>query len=339
MLLALLRAEQRERDGGGKLADNLLVGVAAGVVLLFQQTKGILLVGGAAAFTLLALGGRRGLRAAAALVAGALAVVAPLFLAWRPSVLLRELFIVPLTGAYLAHTGASRGLMIACGLIVAGMATLAVRLRDRSLLAVVVVQAALVGGMLHNTDVHHVAVNAFPLIVFVPLALQRLRAARAPAAAAPGKAPPAAAVMAAVVAMFAILMATPAGRPLFHQSTLDVDFIRRAPRNVFPQPRVAAARAIYAGPFLPGFYFALGKKNPYFVSETVVCNGVCRDRLLAQLEAIKPEIAFLAYDMIAHLGYDANNPVDAYFRDRYVACPPSAYEGLIVRAVDPTWCP
>ena len=32
--------------------------------------------------------------------------------------------------------------------------------------------------------------------------------------------------------------------------------------------------------------------------------------------------------MIRHLGYDENNPIDSYFRERYVACPPSEYEGL-----------
>ena len=37
---------------------------------------------------------------------------------------------------------------------------------------------------------------------------------------------------------------------------------------------------------------------------------------------VRPEIAFLAYDMVRHLGYDQNNPVDDYFRERYVACPP-----------------
>jgi hypothetical protein len=90
---------------------------------------------------------------------------------------------------------------------------------------------------------------------------------------------------------------------------------------------------------MPGLYFNLRKKNPFFVSETVVCNEECRRRLVAQLEAIKPEIAFLNYEMIRHLGYDANNAVDAYFRDRYVQCPDTGYEGLIVRAIDPGWCP
>lgn len=338
LLLFLLRAHERDRDGRGKLADHALVGALAGVVLVFQQTKGILLIGACAAFTMLAVGGRRGLRATLALKVAALAVVTPLFVVWRPSVLLRELFIVPLTGGYLGHTSASRGLAIACVVIVAGMATIAVRARDRLLMAVVVVQAALVGGLLHNAEALHVAVNSFPLIVFVPLMIER-RAARARAPGAPAKAPPAALIMAFVAGIFVILMVTPAGRPIWHASTLYVDFIRRPSRNIFPQARVAAAPAIYAGPFMPGLYYQLGKKNPYFVSETVVCNDDCRRRLLTQLEAIRPEIAFLDYDMVRHLHYDENNPVDAHFRDRYVTCPNADYEGLIVRAIDPSWCP
>jgi hypothetical protein len=340
LLLLLLRAQDRDRAGAGRLRDHVWVGVAAGVVTLFLQTKGLALVAASAAFTLFALRGARGLRAALALVGAALAVIAPLFVVWKPSVLLREWFIVPLAGNYLGQTSASRPLAVGCVIVAAAMAAIAIRLRDRLLLAVAVTQAALVAAMLHNMEVHHVAVNAFPLVVFVPLALERFAAGkRAPGAPAPPAKFPATATMAMVVAMFGALLATPAGRPQFKESALYIDFIRRPSRNLFPQPHVAAARAIYAGPFMPGLYFNLRKKNPFFVSETVVCNEECRRRLVAQLEAIKPEIAFLNYEMIRHLGYDANNAVDAYFRDRYVQCPDTGYEGLIVRAIDPGWCP
>ena len=40
------------------------------------------------------------------------------------------------------------------------MAAIALRLRDRRLVAVAVVQGALVASMLHNIELHHVAVNA-----------------------------------------------------------------------------------------------------------------------------------------------------------------------------------
>ena len=90
---------------------------------------------------------------------------------------------------------------------------------------------------------------------------------------------------------------------------------------------------------MPGLYFGLGKKNPYFVSETSSATMTVARRLLAQLDAVKPELAFLDYQLVRHLGYDENKPVDAYFRDRYVRCPNEDYQGVIVRAIDPTWCP
>ena len=112
LLLLLLRAQDRDRAGAGRLRDHVWVGIAAGVVTLFLQTKGLALLGASAAFTLFALRGARGLRAALALVGAALAVIAPLFVIWKPSVLLREWFVVPLTGDYLGHTSASRPLAV-----------------------------------------------------------------------------------------------------------------------------------------------------------------------------------------------------------------------------------
>jgi hypothetical protein len=340
MLLALLRAQARDRAGEGRLRDHALVGVAVGIVTLFLQTKGLALLAAASAVTLFGGRGWRGVRAAAALVGAALAVVAPLLLVWRPSVLVREWFVVPLEGNYLGHTSASRALAVGSVVVVLAMAAIAIRLRDRLLITVAVVQGALVASMLHNMEAHHAAVNSFPLVVFVPLALQQFAARRQ----MPGAAPPpekfsATVTMAIVVAAFGAFLVTPVGRPFFRASTLYVDFIRHPSRNLFPQPQVAAARGIYAGPFMPGLYFNLGKKNPYFVSETVVCNDDCRHRLIAQLDVVKPELAFLDYELVRHLGYDENNPIDAYFRDRYVRCPNEDYAGLIVRAIDPTWCP
>ena len=128
MLLALLWAQARDRQGTGKLRDHVVVGAAGGAVLLFLQTKGLLLIAAAGVYTLVAVGGKRGVRAAAALGAGAAGVVAPLFLRWSPSQLIREWFIEPMAGDYLGHTalrGAGRGLLAARG----GMIALALRLR------------------------------------------------------------------------------------------------------------------------------------------------------------------------------------------------------------------
>ena len=340
LLFFLLRAQDRDRAGEvPRLRDHLYVGIAAGIVVLFLQTKGLILLAASAAFTLFAYRGKRGLRAAAVIAGGAIAVVAPLLVAWRPSVLLREWFIVPLTGNYLGHTGASGALAAVCVLVAVALVAIAMVFRDRLLLALAVIQAALLASTLHNVEARHVAINLFPLLVFVPLAFQRYEA-RKPPSAAPAASQSLSSATAMVMSLFVgMAPAMGGGPPVFKESTLYVDFIRRVSRNMFPSSRVAAAHAIYSGPFMPGLYFVLGKRNPFFVSETVVCDGACQGRLLAQVAEVRPEIAFLDYLMVEHLGYDENSPIDRYFRDRYVACPPSGYEGLLVRAIDATWCP
>ena len=58
--------------------------------------------------------------------------------------LLREWFLVPLAGNYLGHTTPRARSPSACILVAAAMAAIAIRLRDRLLIAVAVVQAALV---------------------------------------------------------------------------------------------------------------------------------------------------------------------------------------------------
>jgi hypothetical protein len=164
LLFFLLRAQDRDRVGGApRRRDHLFVGIAAGIVLLFLQTKGLILLAAAVAFTLFADRGKRGLRAAAVIVGGAIAVVAPLLIVWRPSVLLPEWFIVPLTGNYLGHTGASRALAAVCVLVAVGMLAIAMKFRDRLLIAVAVMQAALLASTLHNVEARHVAINSFPL--------------------------------------------------------------------------------------------------------------------------------------------------------------------------------
>src|SRR5262249_36201674 len=145
---------------------------------------------------------------------------------WRPSVLVREWYIVPLTGGYLGHTGASRALAVACVLVVCGMGGVAMFLRDRALIAVAAVQAALLASLLHNVEPRHIAVNAFPLIVFVPLALRHYAARKRISPAQNLSEGLSATIGGALTLMFALAIALPNGRPVFKESTLYVDFIR-----------------------------------------------------------------------------------------------------------------
>jgi hypothetical protein len=337
LLLFLRVARKPDEDGGDKhrTRDHVLVGVAAGTVFLFLQTKGLLLASAATAFVFLVGFKKRDFRPALALVGGFLTVIGPLFAIWKPSVLVREWFIVPLTGNYLGHTGASTGIAVASLALVCGMGWTAMRRGDRLLQALAVTQAALIASMTHNMELHHLAINAFPAIIFAVAAVNDRLTRNGQTAKLSSEIG-----MAIVVGMYGLFCAaTPAGSDYFRSSSLYVDLLGRESRILFSSSRIAQAHAIYAGPFLPGLYFQLEKKNPYFVSETIVCNRECQQRLVGQLATTKPELAFLQYDMVRHLGYDENSPVDVYLREHYTRCTGPYYGGMIVRASEATWCP
>ncbi len=337
-LLLFLRVARKPDEGSGdkhRMRGHVLVGVAAGTVFLFLQTKGLLLASAATAFVFLVGFKKRDFRPVLALMGGFLAVIAPLFAIWKPSVLVREWFIVPLTGNYLGHTGASTGIAVASLALTCGMGWMAMRRGDRLLQALAVTQGALVASMTHNMELHHLAINIFPAVIFAAAVVNdRLtRDGRTTNLSSE-------IAMAIVVAMYGLFcLVTPVGADYFRSSTLYVDLLGRESRVLFSSPRIAEAHAIYAGPFLPGLYFQLDKKNPYFVSETIVCNLECQQRLVGQLSTTKPELAFLQYDMVRHLGYDENSPVDVYLREHYTRCTGHYYGGLIVRASETRWCP
>ncbi len=338
-LLLFLRIA-RPSDGAGRprhaIADHALVGLAAGTVFLFLQTKGLFLAIGAAAFAFSGGWRTRTYRPTLALAGGFVVVLLPLFLIWSPAVLVRQWFVIPLTGNYLGHTGASGAIAFVAIALAGGMGWIAFRRRDRILQALAVTQAALIACMTHNLELNHLAINCLPAIIFASV-LAHARLDRADHAARLSSE----LTLAIVLAMFgATIVWLPAGAAFAASSSFYVDILgRRSRPEFFSRQRIADAHAIYAGPFLPGLYFELKKKNPYFVSETVVCNDGCQRQLIAQLSETKPELVFLYYQMIRHLSYDQNNPVDVYLRDRYALCPGDDYGGMIVRASDPSWCP
>ena len=341
-VLPFLRLTGRRGEGSvgdAVTVDAALSGVAAGLVFLILPVKGGLLAGVAVA-SVFALGVRgRAYRPVLVLLGAFLLVVAPIFLRWGPAALIRQWLIIPLTGNYLGHTSASGEFTVAAVLLVAGLLGTAFRLGDRTLQALAFVQAALFASMSHNMELNHFAINAFPTVIFLSIAAHRLlERPQTPAGHLGGQLGflPAVALATITGALLAWTVLTPAGAEFRSMSALGPDPLGDRSRAL-SNPRIAAAHAIYAGPFLPGLYYLLKKNNPFFVSETVVCNDECQRQLVAQLSQVKPELAFLDYDMIAHLNYPQTGPVDVYLRDHYTACP--GHRDVEVRAIAPAWCP
>jgi len=323
--LRLVELPDERRTPRDARVDQVLAGLAAGLVFLFLPTKGFLLAVAGAAFL-------RATRPALTLLGAFAVVTAPVFSRWGPVTLIRQWLIIPITEGYLGHTSASGRLAVVVLLLLGLLGWVAIRLDDRRLKALTVVQAALCASISHNMELNHLAINAFPVVIFVALALQRLleRWGRIPRFSSEL----ALAIVTATVLSWSFL--SPVGRQYFSGSTLDVDLLGHQPK-LLSSPRLEAAHAIYAGPFLPGFYYLFHKRNPFFVSETVVCDEACQQRLVRQLADVRPELAFLNYAMISHLKYDQNAPVDAYLREHYVSCGTRGF--FIVRAAEARFCP
>ena len=217
-----------------------------------------------------------------------------------------------------ATTSATRAtswaLAIACLVVTGGMVVVAIRLRDRLLLAVAVTQAALVASMLHNTEPHHVAVNSFPLVVFVPLA----------AAAPRGTAPRGATTRKAVggrddgdrrrrVRAVRGRDAAPAGRCSSRARCTSTS--SGAPRATsFPSRAWRRPTRSTPGRSCPGCTTRSASRIRSSSSETVVCNGgLPAAPARAARRRSGPRSRSSHYDMVRHLGYDENNPVDALF--------------------------
>jgi hypothetical protein len=323
--LRLVEPPDERRTQKAARVDQVLAGLAAGLVFLFLPTKGLALAVAGAAFL-------RATRPALTLLGAFAVVIAPVFLRWGPATLVRQWLIIPLTGNYLGHTSASGQPVAVALLLLALLGWVAIRLADRRLKALAVVQAALCASISHNIELNHLAINAFPAVIFLAVALQRLLERR-------GRIPRLSSGLTMTIVTATVLawsFLSPVGRQYFSGSTLDVDLLGHQPK-LFSSPRLEAAHAIYAGPFLPGFYYLFQKRNPFFVSETVVCDEACQQRLVAQLADVRPELAFLNYGMIGHLRYDQNAPVDAYLREHYVSCGSRGF--FVVRAAEARFCP
>jgi hypothetical protein len=334
-LLALVRLLHESPNGAiarPKTGASALVGVAAGVIFAFLPPKGLLLAF-CATIQLFNIGRKeRDYRPTLCLGAGFLATIAPLFIIKNPLVLIRQWLIIPLTGNYLGHTSASFGYLLAAVALLAGMVWMVARSPHEVLKTLVMVQAALFLSTVHNMEMVHLVINLFPAVIFVFFVIQRRTGARQRQGGMSSGL--ALATFAGTLAVW--MFTTTAGRSYAAASVFRADVLGERAKPAI-RPRIAEAHAIYAGPFLPGVYYLLQKKNPYFVSETVVCNHDCQRQLVAQLERVRPEIAFLAYDMVSHLRYPETGPVDVYLREHYTACPSDGW--IPMRAITPEWCP
>lgn len=80
-----------------------------------------------------------------------------------------------------------------------------------------------------------------------------------------------------------------------------------------------ASDYLYAGPFIPNFYFETRKENPSPYSWLITNHHTVAqfNQTAESLKKFQPSCAVLNYEMVKKYNYNMNNPVDNYIKDNY----------------------
>jgi hypothetical protein len=305
----LCRAIQRDSR-----LDAALAGLAAGLTFLFLQHRGLALLGGVGFLLLVGdlRAGRRPWRGDTLAFAGAgllpvllLGVALP----WEP--LLRDLVVFPIQNYLSFHaldttripTWPLFGTLIA-------LAALAIALRkgsDRAVWSLLAMQGFLLVPALPRADLYHLSTVLFPFYALLPRALRGLAGSAWPLRA------PLAVGLIFPIGFTAVSYVANARQLL---TTLQAD---QSQALAYLRDECGEAPLLYAGPFIPGFYYESRRLNPsrYDYLFTDFFSEEQFEEVASTLRRVRPTCAVVAYPLVAKYGYRLDNPVDRLLAQRY----------------------
>jgi len=173
----------------------------------------------------------------------------------------------------------------------------------KTLLILSIFQAALFISFLNNNNINHLTINLFPFIIFLVIMFKKdfkfktfLR-------------------FQTMIFLPALILSTILANILSTNI-----FSPKDSSSIVESPLTKNAINIYAGPFLPGFYFETNKVNPYAYPFMLNCNDACQASMFNTFMETQPEVAILNYNMVRKFDYNINNPLDSYILNNYKKC-------------------
>jgi len=305
----------------------LATGLGAGAVFIFLQTKGFFVLLASLLFTLCFMKGKKAIRIknAGLIIAGFTLAIFWLFLAWNPLLLLQSLFFLPFQTDYLTHTFRNFYILGLEVLTLSLMTLLALRAKSTAMILLIVFQAGLWLSHANLIDIQHMMINAFPSIVFVLLMLHKWFLEH--------RTPLHVQYMLAVQFLIFTLVVASFNTPIpWSANIYSIDILGQSRGTTLEMEAVKEARHIFSGPFAPGLYFELKKPNPFPVSNLLICNHTCMEKMLQIFKEVKPEFAFLHYAAVRKFSYNMENPLDLYIRTNYKQCKTQGYTDLLTFA-------
>ena len=112
--------------------------------------------------------------------------------------------------------------------------------------------------------------------------------------------------------------------------------------SLFKSPEIVKAKSIYAGPYIPGYYYEAKKTTFYSLSHTDVINPELEAQTLEEIKRNKPEIAFMNTSLLleaTNLDLSADNLIDNYIKNNYLHCQKESYKKVDVYVTDLSFCP
>ena len=281
----------------------LALGASVAFVCWILDTKGLALFVGFGVITCWTKNLK--LKSVTSYLAGFIGMILALFWGYKPSTLYHFLFVYPREINYMGNTFFSYSSLIAALIIISVMFYTYIHQRNKWVFVLAILQLTLFLSILNNLTLGHLLINSFPFIIFVlmiSLPTFLLQAQN---------------TLIFLLIIFSLscitdqLIMNTIGPNIFN-----LDFKNKSTLAI---PGISTSDKIFAGPFLPGFWFELRKDNPYKYSMVHVCSKECEDQTLKTLKATSPDIIFLNYQMVKKYHYK-KSAADLYIQNNYHKC-------------------
>jgi hypothetical protein len=283
----------------------IISGLLVGASLLFLQQKAIILIFSILTFLFLLFYKEKNckiLKNSIYFLSAAFLPILILFLKWPASILYKNLIIFPLFHYYETNRHSFCLLMFFLTILFL-LVLLFKKQGDKKICLILYIQLFLLLSTIPRADHFHILLITFPIYTLLPLTLEKICLKYTPL----GKN-----FLYAIIFFILLILIFPITNLFFLNSDFSnlISFIKQ---------NCQESKYIYAGPFIPGIYFATRKLNPSPYSFLITEQQTKEQFEQAQkdIARTKPACAILNYEIVEKFNYNKNNPVDNYIKKNY----------------------
>lgn len=302
-------------------------GLFSGLVFIFLQTKGLILFLATGLLIIFLL--KNNLKTKIIYITlfslGFLVTVSTLLFFWPIEVLWQNLFLYPWLSRYMNYSVSSTYIFYIAFLTILAMLIETIHQKKIIFWLLLIYQSGLYLSAMNSFELSHFLINSFLAAIFLGYYLENIfnylnfkKYLR---------------YYLSVIILLVCLSVSLTFIPYhLNNNIFTLDIWPRTQRSVVPISEIQNAKLIYAGPYLPNFYYELKKENPFSISVFYLCDNDCEKTVIKTIQQRQPEYALIDYQSSKHLHYDNYSLINQYFRNNYQYC--FNYEKVSIYALD-----